>query len=82
VGMSPQGGVLDAKLGTAVLRSVDTLMKYNLLEFAEEGSTASTSGSTASEGNKPKQKANLPILLGVFGFLLLILVVLVITQIH
>jgi hypothetical protein len=68
---------LDAQMGEYVVRSIDTLSKYTLMDTS--GGSSSLESPKGESGALPPNK-NLALLLGAFGFLLLILVIVALTQ--
>jgi hypothetical protein len=70
---------MDNALGEYVMNNLDSLMKFSLLDSQELSQTVPLE--KREEGKvTPKQSSNLPLLIGVFGVLLSILVIVVVMQ--
>ncbi len=72
--------VFDGAVGQYVLRSVDALSKYNIIEPEQTPSAADQPAPAGEKSTKRPKNTSLPFLLGAFGFLIVVLVILVITQ--
>lgn len=72
--------ILDKELYDYVIANVDTLSKYSLLDPQDISSTLPVTVSTPGGAGSAKKKSNLPLLVGVFAILLLVLGVVVFLQ--
>jgi len=79
LGLSANTHVLTAEVVSEIMRNVDNLTKQSIIDTQEAAPVVSESGNTSST---PKKKSQLPLLLGVFGVLILVLVVVVLMQPH
>lgn len=70
---------LDVELFSYIIENVDQLSKYSILD-AQESNLTPPSNSSFSQQNSTKKKSSLPLLLSVFGFLLLALGIVVYLQ--
>lgn len=66
---------LDAQVGEYVLKNIDTLLRQSLVDVAEV--TVSNIKESGSVHAPPHKKSSLPILLGVFGILLVIFLIMI-----
>jgi len=71
--------VMDPELAGYIMKNLDTLVKASLMD-TQELSLAVPQEKKEEEVSTPKKKSNLPLLLGVFGALMLILIVVAFLQ--
>ena len=79
LGSSAGAHTLTAEIASGIMRNIDNLTRQSILDTADAGPIASESANTSSS---PKKKSQLPLLLGVFGILAVILVVIILMQPH
>lgn len=72
LGQYEKAHILDRALYTYIIENIDQLSKFSVLD-AQESSVSMTTASAATPSDSSKKKSSLPLLLSIFGFLLLAL---------
>ena len=67
---------LDAEMGAYILKHVDTLKQFNVLEGADESLPAAGEAHEATTKSNPR----LMMMVGIFGVLLLVLIVIIFSR--
>jgi len=73
---------LDAALASEIMRNVDGYARQNLLDAQEQNFSTTPQEQEETPAGTTKKKSQLPLLLGVFGVLVVILVVVFLMQPH